>query len=159
MRVDCLVSGGMHSSVVAWHALLSGFRLRLLHYQESEESLLAVARLYAELSARTDPGALTLLVQDGGTLEMLAEGRPDKAETLVAGFHLECGDVPEKVKHLATAPLALLSEEEFKVSQAGLSVESLPSKHRWGTKSVHQPRLLYFGGVRADVHGVLDGLR
>ena len=44
-RVACLVSGGTHSSVVAWEAVLQGYSVQLIHVKYSEESLRAVARL------------------------------------------------------------------------------------------------------------------
>jgi adenylyl- and sulfurtransferase ThiI len=46
-EATCFVSGGVHSSVCAWMASLAGYRVRMVHAKESEQSVLAVARLYS----------------------------------------------------------------------------------------------------------------
>src|SRR5271157_5024632 len=47
-RVACLVSGGMHSSVLCWMALLAGYRLTMVHAKRNAGTTMGGARLYAE---------------------------------------------------------------------------------------------------------------
>jgi adenylyl- and sulfurtransferase ThiI len=70
----CLVSGGMHSSVLAWLAVIAGFRVRLVHAESGDESLRAVAELYSELSHRADPRGLNLEVLGGDTVALNTSG-------------------------------------------------------------------------------------
>ncbi len=62
---NCLVSGGMHSSAAAWLTVLAGFSIRMVHFQEGEDSLGEVAKLYSELSHRMDPRHLSLKLISG----------------------------------------------------------------------------------------------
>ena len=75
MKAMCLVSGGYHSAVVAWMAVLSGYQVTLVHSRADDESLRQVARLYAELSRRMDVSGLDLRVLDGTGIR--AKGSPD----------------------------------------------------------------------------------
>jgi adenylyl- and sulfurtransferase ThiI len=155
--VGCLVSGGMHSSVLAWHALLSGYGVSLLHFKISEESLLQVAGLYAELSHRVDPRRLSLRVGEGvGIVEGLRQMKGN--HVLLAGFHFECGRVPEILEGRVLAPLALMTEEEFERSFMDLSIRRFDYRQKWTTTGLNEGKWRSFGGVRTDANGVLDGL-
>jgi adenylyl- and sulfurtransferase ThiI len=159
-NADCFVSGGMHSSVVAWHALLSGFGVRLVHVKVSEESLRAVARLYAELSNRVDPRRLSLEVMEGGSVLSAFDRHPGgTVGPLFAGFHAECGGVPANVPRLVQAPLLLATEEEFEVCHSSLSVGRFVAREDWLEEERREGAWKSFGGARTDMHGVLDGLR
>jgi len=157
--VACLVSGGMHSSVTAWYALLAGLRVELVHARVSDESLREVARLYAELSHRVNPEALKLRVLEGQTIRdaiaSWAEAQTGEIFSGVHGWRTGRGVVPRK----ARAPLLLLPEEGFESALSGLGVRGYspqPAETSTGHASTRQ---LTFGGVRTDMNGVLDGLR
>ena len=153
----CLVSGGVHSSVVAWHALLSGYGASLVHFVVDDESIAQVAGLYAELSHRVDPRRLSLSVNEGdGLVEWLR--RQEGSAVPMTGFHYECGRVPEPLRDRVHSPLALMSEEEILSSFASLSVKDYEHKRDWGAGEGRKGRWRSFGGARADVHGVIDGL-
>ncbi len=158
-RVDCLVSGGMHSAVVAWHAVLSGFSVRLVHAKEDEESMRSVARLYAELSHRMDPRRLSLAVLEGSGVQGAIEHPPAGGKSpRFAGFHAACGSVPEPLRGKVDAPLFLLSEEEFERYFEDLSLGRVDAKHDWRLRTVPEGDWKTFGGGRVDMHGVMDGL-
>jgi len=161
----CLVSGGMHSSVMTWYALLSGMRVELVHVAASDESLREVARLYGELSHRVDPSAVGLRVVEGvsvrETIRMLRnaqEGRP-----IYAGFHCRCNDVrPAHGSPRGVAsPLYLLPEHEFSGVLSSLGLRGYPSREAWTSarRSGRRPVERRIRGKRCDMHGVLDGLR
>jgi hypothetical protein len=155
--VVCLVSGGMHSSVVAWHALLSGYRVSLVHCLVDEDSLMAVASLYAELSHRVNPRGLSLKVWDGdGLIDQIR--RSEWKTHPLSGFHSECGGIPETIERIVLAPLFLLTEEEYRASFAKLSVRDYEHKQNWNERETKKGRWRRYGGERSDIHGVLDGL-
>lgn len=159
-NADCFVSGGMHSAVVAWHALLSGLGVRLVHVKVSEESLRAVARLYAELSNRVDPRRLSLEIMEGGSvLAAFSTRARGTTDPLFAGFHAECGGVPRSVPRLVQAPLLLATEEEFELSHSALSVGKFVAREDWLEEKRREGTWKSFGGARTDMHGVLDGLK
>jgi hypothetical protein len=155
--VTCLVSGGVHSSVLAWDALVSGYRVGLVHAASGEGSLRGVARLYAELSNRVDPRGLSLRVLEGGDPGgMISKYVALEKGTKFAGFTAGHKVPPEFTRKVAS-PLYLLPEEEYVSKFRGLKLKSVNEKTRWGVQtSVYRERS--FGGIAADVSGVLDGL-
>jgi len=159
--VCCLVSGGMHSSVLAWYALQAGLRVVLLHAKVSDESLREVARLYAELSHRVEPSAIRLRVLEGYNVRSALEDWTGRHEIQVyAGSHSECRRegrtvVPSK----ARAPLYLLPEEEFRRLLASLSLKGCDAEESRASEAPARLRERTYGGGRAELHGVLDGLR
>lgn len=158
-RATCLVSGGMHSSVVAWHTLLSGFEVRLVHAKVCEESLREVARLYSELSYRVDPSKLSLEVREGGSVsDELRESAGKHAGPVYGGFHAGCGQVPGSLARHVEAPLFLLTEEEFVGAFSGLSLRGYDSREEWKPAGGGSGSSREFGNERADMHRVLDGL-
>jgi hypothetical protein len=150
----------MHSAAVAWHALLSGFGVRLVHVKVSEESLRAVARLYAELSNRIDPRRLSLEVsEEGGVRSAFNRRQVGRNGPVFAGFHAECGGVPKNIPRRVQAPLLLATEEEFELWHAALSVGRFVARQDWLREERGEGKWKSFGGERTDMHGVLDGLR
>lgn len=159
-EVTCLVSGGMHSSVLSWVALLSGYRLRMVHAKADEESVLAVARLYSELSHRVDPSALTLEVLAGAEgVAMLNWVSRRSGQPVFVGSHSGCSSLPEPMGTVMQAPLYLAQEEWFISETSGLSLRPLERRLRWVGIGSAPDHSYHFGGVRADVSGVMDGLR
>jgi adenylyl- and sulfurtransferase ThiI len=158
--VTCLVSGGKHSSVVSWMALLAGYRLRLLHAKVDEEGMLEAARLYSELSHRTDPRALRLEVVEGGRpAEVLARLVKGSKGPVFGGFHPNGGEIPESLAGIALAPLFVMPEERFEVEFDSLSLKGIKSKMHWMSSGSRNANVRSFGGVTADISAVRDGLR
>lgn len=157
--VDCLVSGGKHGSVVSWMALLAGYKVRLIHAMVDEESLLGAARLYAELSHRTDPRGLMLQVVEGkslaGALVGIVRGLN---EPVFGGFRASGGPIPEPLRGLVLAPLYLLAEDKFDVEFDSLGLKSYDAKMSWDSGKIGDVHIRSFGGVTADVSQVVDGL-
>ncbi|HEV2226721.1 MAG TPA: hypothetical protein VGR56_07960 [Nitrososphaerales archaeon] len=155
----CLVSGGRHSSVVSWMALLEGYKVRLVHAQVDDESLLGAARLYAELSHRTDPRGLMLQVVEGKSPARALVGVVRGLnEPVFGGFHSSGGLIPEPLKGLVVAPLYLLSEEMFDEESDSLDLKSYDAKMSWDSGKNEDAKIRSFGGVTADVSEVVDGL-
>ncbi|HEY6283686.1 MAG TPA: hypothetical protein VIW22_07155 [Nitrososphaerales archaeon] len=155
----CLVSGGRHSSVVSWMALLAGYKVRLVHAQVDEESLLGVARLYAELSHRTDPRGLMLQVVDSkSSASALARIVRGMNEPVFGGFHTSGRRIPKPLKGLVAAPLYLMSEEMFDEKSDSLALKSYVAKMSWDSGKNEDAQIRSFGGVTADVSEVVDGL-
>jgi hypothetical protein len=156
----CLVSGGMHSSVVAWNALLSGFSVQLVHAKVDDESLRAVASLYSELSHRVDPRKLELLVLEGGgvrrTLASWASRAPDPVFT---GFHAERSSGRVVIPRGVKCPLYLLPEDEFHEIFSEMGLRQDGRTESWKSGGGGATRARSFGGARGDVSRVLDGLR
>lgn len=158
--VTCLVSGGLHSSVLAWTALLMGYRVRLVHAETGERGLLAVARLYAELSHRVDSRGLRLEVLKGGALaRVLASHLSKSGEESFAGFHSTGGRVTGPLARRASAPLYLMPEELFRSEFDALGIRGDDSRADWGTKGGAEFAMRTFEGWAEDVSAVLDGLR
>jgi hypothetical protein len=156
----CLVSGGLHSSVLSWMALLSGYRVRMVHAQEDEESALAVARLYAELSHRVGPTAVALEILVGGDpATMLNWLARQEAGSVLIGSHSGCGEPPKSLSSFAEAPLYLAQEEWFLAETEGLIPKTDGRRTDWSGRSQAPLRILRFDGLGADVNQVLDGLR
>jgi hypothetical protein len=159
-EVVCLCSGGRHSSVVCWFALLSGFRVKVVHAQTVDIGLRPVARLYAELSHRVDPTSISIEVLGGGNVASLLKRRvKSERRQVFGGFHSGCTELPDFIKGNATSPLFLLPEEYFDRELQSLSLEDALSKVGWKPGRVKAAETQRFGGVRADVSQVLDGLR
>ncbi len=159
-RVHSLVSGGTHSSVASWLALLSGYQVELVHATVSEESLLEVARLYSELSHRVDPRHVGLLVLEGGTVRQRIAGWAKKAQgRIFSGAHAGMA-ATVKLPHKAASPLYILPEEAFARTLKPLGLKGYSgAQERGGRQGPGGPSARRFGGKRADVSGVLDGLR
>ena len=157
--VACLVSGGTHSSVVSWMALLAGYKVRLVHAQVDQESLLGAARLYAELSHRTDPRGLILQVVEGKSPASALVGIVGSmSEPVFGGFHSPGRRIPEPLKGLVVAPLYLMSEEMFDEEYDSLALKNYEAKMSWQPGKNEGTRIRSFGGVTADVSEVVDGL-
>jgi hypothetical protein len=155
----CLVSGGSHSAVVCWLALLAGFRVRMLHAKVDDASLRAVAKLYAEMSHRADPSHLSLEVLSGGTPASLLGGRLGAGGgRAFAGFHAGCSDVPRLLESRVTAPAYLLPEEWFDREFGGLSLKGDHRTEAWTGSPRKAVERMEFGGEKADVSSTLDGL-
>jgi len=155
-QVTCLVSGGVHSSVVAWEAVRRGFKVRLLHAEYSEESLRAVARLYSELSYRTDPRGLSLEVLGGESVRgALARRVASSKGKVFAGFTPEARgtQLPK-----ALSPLYLMSEEEFSSKFEALGIKGFEVAEDWERENDGESMVRRFAGKRADISGVLDGM-
>ena len=165
-RAHCLVSGGMHSSVVAWMAARSGHSVSLLHVFESDESIRETAKIYAELSQRMDPRALKLQVlfpEESSSVGrvLLAWLRSGRSRTTFSGAHSECGNASFLAPTSVARPLFLLSEEDFEEIQRSLGLRGYSRtlgalQSRNGSDKHFTERS--FGGIRADVHLVLDTL-
>jgi len=157
-EVTCLVSGGIHSSVLAWEAVLQGFRVRLVHATYSEESLRAVARLYSELSHRADPRGLVLEVLDGESVEEALSGYAGLSKKQVfAGF--AAGAAGGRRLPGVLAPLYLVPEETFVKEFEALGIRGFDAPEAWDREAEGRSVTRRFGGRRADVSGVLDGLK
>ena len=155
----CLVSGGMHSAVVAWNALLSGYRLKLLHAEVTEESLKAVAMLYAEFSHRVHPGALKLeVVQGVGDVRGFVRGQARAGNRVFGGFHSPSAVLPDQPAGVM-APLYLLSEEDYAESYGSLGVKGAMVDAASGSARRAARASRKFEGWAEDVSDVLDGLR
>lgn len=158
--VTCLASGGIHSSVLCWMALLSGYRLRMVHAKADDASLLAVAKLYAELSHRVDPSFVDLEVVVGTRGDPMALWAGlHGIKPVFAGFHAGCSDVPRMMTGKVGAPLYLAQEEWLETEAASLLTKPHLSLTDWHGSAAPPVQKLGFGGTRADVSGVLDGLR
>lgn len=155
----CLVSGGAHSSVTAWLAMLAGFRVRLVHAMESDESLLAVARLYSELSNRGDPRGLSLVVLEGGSVpRMLAEYSAASEGKVFGGFHAVEEGPAGRLRRTASSPLYLAPEEWLAALFESLGVRPHDHRVRWGAGGSPKLTTRRFSGGPADVSSVLEGL-
>jgi hypothetical protein len=159
VEVSCLVSGGKHSSVLAWNALLMGLRVKLVHASAGEEALLAVARLYSELSYRVEPRGLRLEVLDSPSAESAIVGFAARAKVKVfAGFTAAGREIPAGLSNSVTAPLYLMPEAAFDSEFASLKLRGADTRMAWGGKKGGGFATRTFGGRTADVSEVLDGL-
>ncbi len=156
--VTCFVSGGRHSSVLAWFAVLQGFRVRLVHVSAGDERLQAVARLYSELSHRSDPRWLALEVLDGDTVPGALSRHAESGEPVFAGVSATVGEKPGRIPKVLT-PLFLMPEERFRMEFDSLGIKEADSPVNWKASRRGSPSARRFGGKVADVSGVLDGLR
>ena len=169
-RVACLVSGGVHSSSMAWMAALSGYSLRLVHSRTDEMALRRVARLYSELSFRMDPGRLELVVLEGGKNHAGRIGKwlLDTRLTAFAGMRPARSEASaELARHFPNLvlPLILLQDEDISAVYrslglgpamksakfAGLTLKSLRARGTYSEKR--------FGRVQADSNTVIDAIK
>ncbi len=155
--VNCLASGGAHSSVLAWYALLMGYRVRIIHMRTVESALIAVARLYAELSHRVGPGSLKLEVVEGGG-EALAQ-HLDGTGGVFGGFRPTSKPVPRALLKAVSAPLYLMPEEMFVSQFESLGVKADDSEAGWCELGGTELRVNAFDSWAEDISAVLDGLR
>jgi hypothetical protein len=156
---DCLISGGRHSSVLAWCALLMGFRVRLVHVRTSERSLLAVGRLYAELCRRVGPEALRLVVKEGGNMKDLSRLLEATGGEVFGGFRAGGKTMPRGLPSAATAPLYLMPEEQLNLVFESLRITPDDSEAKWESTPGDGFLVKRFEGWAEDVSAVLDGLR
>lgn len=157
---SCLVSGGIHSSVVAWWALLAGFRVRLKHAMVSDDSVLAVARLYSELSNRADPRGLSLEILRGTSVpDMVAQLASGREGEVFSGFHSSGGAPPGWMRGAVFSPLYLLPEEGYKAEFGSLNIRPFDNVSSWTRRGPSKHTSEKFSGGPADVSAVLDGLR
>jgi len=155
----CMVSGGLHSSVVAWEALLAGYRVDLVHVVVDADSVSAVAKLYAELSHRVDASGLSLrLLEGGGVARSIGDWAKKASGPVFGGFHGSRAKTPGVPLRVA-APLYLLSEESYITSFSGLGLLGYNIEQDWKRPSTGKFTVKTFGGVRADTTRVIDGLR
>jgi len=144
--------------VLAWMALLQGFRIRLVHAEVSEEGLRAVAKLYSELSHRGDPRWMELEVIRGETVAGALRAYIAASKIPVfAGFHSSGGEASAKVRG-ALAPLYLMPEERFGSEFESLGLWPYEAAVDWREQGAGGWRSMKFGGKAADVSAVLDGL-
>ena len=157
--IACLVSGGKHSSVAAWYALLSGSVVHMVHAKVDDASVRAVALLYAELSDRVDSGALSLQVLEGvAPAAALTKWLGRFSGECIGGFHAGSAE-NERVRNRVDAPLRLLPEEEFTKAAGNLGAREDPRKLNWKARGSGSLTVRKFGGVRADANRVIDGLQ
>jgi adenylyl- and sulfurtransferase ThiI len=156
---SCLVSGGRRSSVLAWCALLSGYRVSLMHVRTSERSVLAVGRLYAELCRRAGPRALTLTVKEGGTTQDLVEMLKASGGEAFGGFSAGAKAAPRGLARTVTSPLYLMPEEQMKPIFDSLHLTPDDSEYDWESIRTARISVKRFDGWADDVSAVLDGLR
>jgi hypothetical protein len=155
----CLVSGGKHSSVVAWMAMLSGFRVKLVHARVDGDALKEVARLYLELSQRGDPGALSLEVLEGADpASELGSWSKENDFLVFVGSHAGCSGFPPGLGQRAKAPLFVLSEERFDAEYKGLELRGVAGATGWRTGGGGRFETRRFAGAVGDVSQVIDGL-
>ncbi len=168
-KAYCLVSGGMHSSVLAWMTALAGFSMELVHVRTSGESAIEASRLYSELSHRIDPTSLSLTLLTGGkgssTAEVLAGWLKDgRRNPVFAGQHLECrrGRRRLRADPRVVTPLLLMPESEFYRLFDSLGLrgyfEDCDLLSKVQSAAPGRYRMTTFGGVRADLHRVVDSI-
>ncbi|HUH82265.1 MAG TPA: hypothetical protein VLX33_00125 [Nitrososphaerales archaeon] len=158
-EATCYVSGGVHSSVCAWMAAVSGYRVRMVHAKASDESVLAVARLYSEISNRVDPRGVSLEVLKGGRVAaMLSKHAAETAGELFGGF-TPGRSLPEGLRGVVSAPVYLLPEERFAAIFESLGIRAAVAVTDWRQPGSPGYSVRTFRGGPADVSGVLDGLR
>jgi hypothetical protein len=157
-RVTCLASGGRHSSVLAWSALLMGFRVNLVHARSDYESVLAVARLYSELSHRGDPRGLKLEVLGAvNPAHALMRAASRSKDPVYGGFTATTGGVPATLGGVQ-APLYFMPEERFDSEFSSLKLREYDSRTEWDRQGTGKVYCRTFGGRTADVSDVIDGL-
>lgn len=158
-RAVCLVSGGTHSSVVAWMAVLTGWRVTMVHASDGEEGLRGAARLFSELAHRADPTGMRLVVLEGAPPASMLYGYVSRTKAAVfAGFTPQSGLPPQGFRGRVFAPLYVATEEFFSAEFGALGATGVRSKTSWEGAGAGRFRAREFGGRRADVSEVLDGL-
>jgi hypothetical protein len=157
--VHCLVSGGKHSSVVAWMALLAGYSVEMVHAEVGRGALVQVARLYAELSRRVDPSKLHLTLLRGGLpADSIGQWLARSKGRFFAGTSAP-RSAPRWLSERTESPLYLLPEEAFSESLKTLSLNSHDAKEAWEARHRSgRHSAVRFGGKRADMHEVLKAM-
>ena len=155
----CLVSGGKHSSVLAWLSLLSGLRVRLVHSWVDVDAMRSVAGLYAELSHRADPTAVSLEVlrgaKPGGGLRGFVGGMEGLA---FAGFNAGGPRIPRWMEGRVASPLYLLPEQEFDRYLERLRLTPRGAAIDWREAGRGRSEVRKFGGGTAEPGDVLDSI-
>jgi hypothetical protein len=156
-KVACLVSGGMHSSVVSWLLCLSGKGLKIVHSFVNTFSLYSVAKLYEKLSSMSDPTLLELRVLkgEGQTEDILFSWIEDNNVEQFSGNHIECSEelFSEKIK----AGAYTMPEEQYRKYLNYLRLK--PFEKRICKNGRRVPyKELKFGGVYANMHEIIDSL-
>jgi hypothetical protein len=132
----------------------------MVHAEVDVGGVRAAAQLYAELSNRVDPSSLSFEVLRGGDPSSSILWRIGSGKGQVfAGFHAGCSKVPHSMEGPVQSPLFLLPEERIVEEYDGLSLKASPAHLDWRGLRAVKPMVERFGGVRADLNGVLDGLR
>lgn len=158
-RAACLVSGGVRSSVVAWMTVLAGSRVELVHANGGERGVRAAARLYSELSHRSDPRGLKLVVLDGAPAASLLFGYAARAAGQVfGGFTPSSGPPDPRFGGRVLAPLFVAPDDLFREAFQGLGAGGEAAKTDWESEGGGRASSREFGGKKADVSEVLDGL-
>ena len=158
-EATCLVSGGAHSSVCAWMAALAGYRVKMIHAKAGDQGVLAVARLYSELSNRVDPRGLSLEVLEGGPVGGMLAKRAAKLKGRVFGGFTPGRTPPESLQRVASAPVYLMPEERFGAVFESLGIKAAIATADWEEERAQGYSVSAFRGGPADVSGVLDGLK
>lgn len=159
-EATCLVSGGRHSAVVAWQALLSGLRIRLVHGFVGDSALREVAKLYVELVSRVGEGGVTLEVVGGATLEKaLASSVAGEPAAAFVGSRVGGGPVPASLRRATVAPLFLLTDAQFDEGARSLSLRDVDTPSRWTEPTKGDSPSGSFTGWAASVGEVVRGLR
>jgi hypothetical protein len=157
-EVVCMVSGGVHSSVMAWFAVLQGFRVTIVHVDSGEVGLRAVAHLYSELSHRADPRSLNVEVFQGASLSRTLSDYARKSRVPVYAGFSRTGEPGPRTLTNVTAPLYLMPQERFMSEFDRLGLRGAESETDWDAIDGGTPSSRRFGGKRADVSEVLDSL-
>jgi hypothetical protein len=140
-------------------AALSGYRVRMVHAKASEESVLAVAKLYSEISNRVDPRGVSLEVLEGGRVAAMLSKHAARAEGEVFGGTTPGRSLPEGLSGVVSAPVYLLPEERFAAVFESLGVRAAVAAADWRQRGAAGYSVRTFRGGPADVNAVLDGLR
>jgi len=156
--VACLVSGGLHSSVLAWFSVLQGLRVSLVHAEAGESGLRAVAGLYAELSHRADPRWLKVEILSGGTVLSSLSHYATRSKVPVYSGISRTGETRPSLPSKVTAPLYLMPQERFLSEFDRLGLRGSEDKADWNRPDARATSTRKFGGKRADLSEVLDSL-
>lgn len=157
-EATCFVSGGVHSSVCAWMAALAGYRVRLVHAKGGDQGVLAVARLYSELSNRVDPRGLSLEVLEGGAVAGMLARRASGLKGWVFGGFTPGRPPPGRLRGSAWAPVYLMPEERHEAVFESLGFKAAVETADWHEEGATVYVTKAFNGGPTDVSGVLDGL-
>lgn len=155
---SCLVSGGIHSSVLSWFCCLSGYSLKMIHCYSGTYALYSVAKLYEKISSMSNPEMLELeLVYGKSKTENLLFSLVQESKTaLYSGNHSSCSG--EVFFERVQAPLFFMPEELFISYSEKLGIKD-KSKRLEKTKF---ERVNYktksFGFRKANMHEVIDKL-
>jgi hypothetical protein len=148
-------------------AVLSGYRVTLVHSRADDASLRQVARLYAEISKRMDVSGLELRVLEGrgDPGERLAGWLGEAAGQVMAGAHPQCrgNRILEAFRDHSRViqPLLLLQEEEVrsKVDSLGIKIKGVDEAPRLSMTGAEARCVVRrYGRKESDINGVLDAI-